>query len=97
MLSGREKYTCSKMQLDCAADRRIEARRDAFGSNDHQLARFDLAFIGRADQIECAGLGGKHDRVLPLPFEAREFFPCSRTETARIARRKNPVRTEHHQ
>ena len=77
--------------------RRIEARGDAFGSHDHQFARLDLALVGRADQIEGASLGGKYDRVLLLPFEARNSSHGQRTETARIARRKNPIRTEHHQ
>ncbi len=77
--------------------RSIEARRNSFGPDDHQLARLDLAFVGRADQIEGAGLGGEHDRVLLLPFEARNSSHGQRTEAARITRRKHPVRTEHHQ
>ena len=77
--------------------RSVEPRRDAFGSDDHQLARLDLAFIGSADQIEGASFGGKYDGVLPLPFEARNSSHVQGTETAGIARRKHPVRTEHHQ
>ena len=85
------------MQLDCGADRSIEARGDAFGPHDHQFARLHLALVGRADQIEGAGLGGEHDRVLLLAFQPRNSSHGQRTEAARIARRKNPVRTEHHQ
>ena len=85
------------MQLDCGSRRRVEARRDAFRSDDHQLAGLDLALVGGADQIEGAGFGGKHDRVLPLSFEARNSSHRQRTEAARIARRKDPVRAEHHQ
>ncbi len=97
MLSGREKYTCSKMQLDCAAYRRIEAGSDAFRAYDDQFARLDLALIGGANQIEGAGLGSKHDRVLLLAFEARDSSHGQGAEAAGIARGKDAIRTEHDQ
>ena len=58
MLSGREKYTCSKMQNRGLTRLEREEALDAAVLDDHHLARLDLADEVGADDVERAGLGG---------------------------------------
>src|SRR4051812_4734430 len=51
---------------------RIEARLDALGPDHDHLAWLYVAFIRRADQVECAGFGSKHDGVFALTFFFRD-------------------------
>jgi len=46
--------------------RRVKTRADAFGPNNDQFSRLDVAFVGGAEQIKSAGFRGKHDRILLL-------------------------------
>ena len=46
---------------------RVVARINSFRPHYHHLAGFNFSLIRRADQVESATLGGKHDSI---------FAPC---------------------
>ena len=56
----------------------------------HHLARLDVALVGRADQVERAGLAREH----PAAVEPAER---ERAEAARVARRDQRVGGHHHE
>ncbi len=77
--------------------RGVEARMHAFGSNDDQFARLDLALVDGADQVEGAGFGGEDDGVGAMRRLSGNAAHHQRTEAARIARGKDAVGRQHDQ
>ena len=62
-LSGRAKYTCSNTQCEGAADGNGRNERGPSRPMTSSLARLDVPYVLRPDQIEGAGLRAHHGRV----------------------------------
>ena len=76
--------------------RRVKMRVHALGPNHHQFARFHVALVFGAQQIEGAGLGGE-DNGIRQPVLARNAPHRQRTEAARIAGGENMVAGRNHE
>ena len=94
---GTRKINVFKDATRLRRRRRIETRADAFGPNDDQFAGFDVAFVGSAKQIKCAGFRGKDDRILLLGSQSRDAAHCQWAKPARIAGSEYTVTADHHQ
>src|SRR5208282_3445082 len=94
---GTRKINVFKDAARLRRSRGVKARADAFGPNDDQLTRLNVAFVGGAEQIKSAGFGGKNDRVLFLTGQSRDATHGQRTEAARIASGEDTVAAEHDQ
>src|SRR6266403_1719088 len=69
---GTRKINVFKDTARLRRRRRVKTRADAFGPNNDQFSRLDVAFVGGAEQIKSAGFGSKDDRVLFFASQSRD-------------------------
>jgi hypothetical protein len=89
ILSGLENAARSRRR------RSIEARADAFGAHDDKFAGFHIALVGRAQQIEGAGLRREDNRIFLLARERRNAAHGQRPKAARVAHGEDAVVADH--